>query len=135
MRRAFTLLPLFCLLFSQPAQASVDRLTALGGLSQAILDDSNGFVFPATISEWPRFEVELFDDWAGVAYPISAQHTLGLFFNRKTSDLDDFTAYIQQNGSDLFRAMSPSPWFDLAPMLHHAARPANLRIIWLSFEW
>ena len=114
MRHAFNLLSLFCLLFSQSAQASVDRLTALGGLSQAILDDSNGFIFPATISEWPRFEVELFDDWAGVAYPISAQHTLGLFFNRKTSDLDNFTAYIQQNGSDVFRAMSPSPWFDLA---------------------
>ena len=114
MRHAFNLLSLFFLIFSQSAQASVDRLTALGGLSQAILDDSNGFVFPATISEWPRFEVELFDDWAGVAYPISAQHTLGLFFNRKTSDLDNFTAYIQQNGSDVFRAMSPSPWFDLA---------------------
>lgn len=114
MPRLLSFLCLFFILLSAQAQASVDRLTALGGLSQAILDDSNGFIFPATLGEWPRFEVELFDEWAGVAYPLSVRHTFGLFFNRPTANLSDFSTYIQQNGSDLFRAMAPSPWFDMA---------------------
>ena len=114
MHRILSILCLLLVFSSTPAVASVDRLTALGGLSQALIDDSNGFVFPASLGEWPRFEVELFDEWAGLVYPLSKQHTLGLYFNRQTTDLRDFTRYIEENGSDLFRAMTPSPWFDLA---------------------
>lgn len=114
MYRTLRLFLLLSALATLQANASVDRLTALGGLSQALLDDSNGFVFPASLGEWPRFEVELFDDWAGVAFPLSTRHTLGLFLNRPSPDVADLTSYIQQSGSDLFRALSPSPWLDLA---------------------
>ena len=96
------------------AQASVYRLTALGNLNQALLDDSNSSIYPASLSEWPRFAVELTDDWAGVAYPLSGRHTLGLFFNRPTAEVADLKAYILDSGSELLRALNPSPWFDLA---------------------
>ena len=115
MLRSLNVLSLvFALLYSTPASASVDRLTALGGLNRATIDDSNSFLFPATISEWPRFEVELFDEWAGIAYPLSNRHTLGLFFNRRPSNLNEFSNYIRQSGSDLFQSMVPSPWIDIA---------------------
>ena len=104
-------------------QASVDRLTALGDLNQALLDDSNSFIYPASLSEWPRFAVELYDDWAGVAYPLSSRHSLGLFFNRPTAEIADLAAYVQDSGSDLFRALNPNPWFDLA---YNFAPRANL---------
>lgn len=114
MCRTLRTLILSTLFLMSEAGASVDRLAVLGGLSQSLLDDSNSFIFPATLSEWPRFEVELFDDWAGVAYPLSPQHTLGLFFNRPTPELATFNETISQNGSDLFRTLSPNPWLDLA---------------------
>ncbi len=114
MCRTLRIFVLTALFFICEAGASVDRLAVLGGLSQPLLDDSNSFIFPATLSEWPRFEVELFDDWAGVAYPLSPQHTLGLFFNRPTPELATLNEAISQNGSDLFRSLSPSPWLDLA---------------------
>lgn len=114
MYRTLRLFLLLSALATLQVNASVDRLTALGGLSQALLDDSNGFVFPASLGEWPRFQVELFDEWAGVAFPLSTRHALGLFFNRPSPEVADLRSYIQQSGSDLFRALNPSPWFDLA---------------------
>ena len=114
MCRTLRILILSTLFLIPEAGASVDRLAVLGGLSQPLLDDSNSFIFPATLNEWPRFEVELFDDWAGLAYPLSPQHTLGLFLNRPTPELATLNETISQNGSDLFRALSPSPWLDLA---------------------
>jgi hypothetical protein len=39
---------------------------------------------------------------------------VGLFFNRPTSQNAAFNEYIRQRGSDLFRALDPVPWFDLA---------------------
>jgi hypothetical protein len=107
-----------------PLQASAERLIALGGDPRLLLDDGNVFVYPATSLEWPRLEVALFADWAGVLYPLSSGQALGLFFNRPTPQLERFSAYLTQEGSAALQELEPRPWVDvlyglrLRPHLH-----------------
>ncbi len=96
------------------AHASSERLRALGGSSEMILDNSNAFIYPASAIEWPHFSVSLFDNWGGALYPLGDKQIIGLFFNRPTSQLETLNKYIQSTGSDVFRQLEVKPLLDLA---------------------
>lgn len=101
------------LLWASPSWGSGVRLASLGGETRLLLDTTNLFTYPALAREFPHVAVELFDDWAGVVYPLSPAHTVGVFFNRPTEQLDRLTDYVSQTGSARFRQLQPRPWVDL----------------------
>jgi hypothetical protein len=96
-----------------PSWGSGVRLASLGGETRLLLDTTNLFTYPSLASRFPHVAVELFDDWAGVAYPLSPGHTVGVFFNRPTEPLDRLSDYLRQTGSAQFRRLEPRPWVDV----------------------
>ena len=112
LRRSLILLFTLALSLS-PALASSNRLAALGGEARFLLDTSNLSIYPATALEFPHLGIELFDDWGGIAYPLTAGQTLGIFFNRPTAQLTRLNAYVRQTESPLFKDLEPQPWIDL----------------------
>ena len=104
----FSLLAFLC-----PATASTNRLAALGGETRLLLDTSNLFLYPASAPEFSHLGVDFFDDWGGVTYPLRPTHTLGLFLNRPTPQLERFNTYLRQEGSPVFRELEARPWADL----------------------
>jgi hypothetical protein len=93
--------------------ASPIRVTTLGGESRLLVDETNLFIYPALAGTVPHTAVELFDDWAGIAFPLNKRHTAGLFLGRPTAALTRFNGYLGQSGSDLFRSLEARPWIDL----------------------
>ena len=112
LRRSLILLFTLALSLS-PALASSNRLAALGGEARFLLDTSNLSIYPATALEFPHLGIELFDDWGGIAYPLTAGQTLGIFFNRPTAQLTRLNAYVRQTESPLFKDLQAQPWVDL----------------------
>lgn len=109
--------------FLPPAvHASSERVIALGGSSEMLIDNSNAFIYPASAVEWPHFAVSLFEHWGGALYPLGDKQVLGLFFNRPTPQLETLNNYIQNAGSDVFRQLEMTPILDLtyARALHPA---------------
>ena len=111
--RGLTLFCALCALGASQTWGSGVRLASLGGETRLLLDTTNLFTYPALAIEFPHVAVELFDDWAGVAYPLSPGHTVGVFFNRPTERLDRLSDYLSQTGSAQFRQLEPRPWIDL----------------------
>jgi len=118
---AFLILALHVFLPEQ-THASPERVRALGGSSEMLIDNSNTFIYPASALEWPHFAVSLFDNWGGALYPLGKQQVLGLFFNRPIPQLEHINSYIQSTGSDTFKQLDAQPWVDLA--YARALRPA-----------
>lgn len=95
------------------AHASSERVIALGGSSEMLIDNSNAFIYPASAVEWPHFAVSLFEHWGGALYPLGDNQVLGLFFNRPSPQLETLNSYIQNAGSDVFRQLEMTPILDL----------------------
>jgi hypothetical protein len=104
----------FQVFLSTPTYASSERVSALGGSPEMLLDNSNIFIYPASAVEWPHFAVSLFENWGGALFPIGERQVFGLFFNRPTPQLKHLNAYIQSTGSDVFSQLDTRPWFDLS---------------------
>ena len=104
---------ILCLSVAASSDASPIRVTTLGGESRLLMDETNLFIYPALAGIVPHAAVELFDDWAGIAFPLNKQHTAGLFLGRPTAQLGRFNSYLSQSGSDRFRSLEAKPWIDL----------------------
>ena len=104
---------ILCFALTATVDASSIRVATLGGESRLLVDETNIFIYPARASLLPHAEVELFDDWAGIAFPVIERHTVGLFLNRPTTQLARFNSYLDVSGSDLFRSLEAKPWIDL----------------------
>ena len=100
------------LLLASSLSASPVRVATLGGESRLLLDSTNLFDYPALVRQLAHADIELFDDWAGIALPVGKKHGVALFLNRPDAGLDELSAYLSDTGSRLFRALEPKPWFD-----------------------
>ena len=69
--------------------ASPVRVATLGGDRRLLLDSTNLFDYPALLRQLAHVDIELFDHWAGIAVPITAQHGVALFLNRPDDGLDE----------------------------------------------
>ena len=96
-----------------PTHASTYRLAAVGNESRLLADDTNIFLYPGTIAEFPHIEVDLFGDWGGGIYPLANSHVFGLFLNRTPPQLERLNAYLGNNGSRAFRQLEARPWMDV----------------------
>mgnify|MGYP000550648259 CR=1 FL=1 len=99
-------------LFATSVCASPVRVATLGGDSRLLLDSTNLFDYPALVRQLAHADVELFDDWAGVALRVGERHGVGLFLNRPDEELDELSAYLAGTGSQLLRSLEPRPWLD-----------------------
>ena len=99
-------------LFATSVCASPVRVATLGGDSRLLLDSTNLFNYPALVRQLAHADVELFDDWAGVALRVGKRHGVGLFLNRPDEELDELSAYLADTGSQLLRSLKPRPWLD-----------------------
>ena len=99
-------------LFATSVCASPVRVATLGGDSRLLLDSTNLFNYPALVRQLAHADVELFDDWAGVALRVGKRHGVGLFLNRPDEELDELSAYLAGTGSQLLRSLEPRPWLD-----------------------
>ena len=114
-RRHHLLLVGVCLLIFNPGEVSASplRVATLGGDSRLLVDPTNIFVYPSLAGEMPHAVVELFDNWAGIAFPVTDSHAAGLFLNRPTDSLERLNLYLDQTGSRLFRSLEAEPVADL----------------------
>ncbi|HJP29582.1 MAG: hypothetical protein QF689_14645 [Candidatus Latescibacteria bacterium] len=92
--------------------ASPVRVATLGGDRRLLLDSTNLFDYPALLRQLAHVDIELFDHWAGIAVPITAQHGVALFLNRPDDGLDELSTYLTGTGSPLLRSLEPRPWLD-----------------------
>ena len=100
------------LLLTACVSASPVRVATLGGDSRLLLDSTNLLHYPALVRQLAHANVELFDDWAGVAVPLGTRHGAGLWLNRPDESLGALSTYLDSTGSLLLRALNPRPWFD-----------------------
>ena len=107
-------LAMVCLIAAMlcPVQASPVRIATLGGDSRLVLDSTNLFDYPALVRQMAHADIELFDDWAGIALPIGTRHGIALFLNRPDDGLDELANYVSTTGSPLLRSLHPRPWLD-----------------------
>ena len=99
-------------LFATSVCASPVRVATLGGDSRLLLDSTNLFDYPALVRQLAHADVELFDNWVGVALRVGERHGVGLFLNRPDEELDELSAYLAVTGSQLLRSLEPRPWLD-----------------------
>lgn len=100
------------LLFTGSLAASPVRVATLGGDSRLLLDSSNLFHYPALARQLAHADVELFDDWAGIAVPLGSRHAVAVFLGRPDAGTEQLTTYLQDTGSRLMRTLRPSAPFD-----------------------
>jgi hypothetical protein len=100
------------LILSTSLCASPVRVATLGGDSRLLLDSTNLFDYPALVRQLAHADVELFDDWAGIALRVGERHGVALFLNRPDEGLDELSAYLDSTGSRLLRSLEPRPWLD-----------------------
>ncbi|MDA0338037.1 MAG: hypothetical protein O2782_22940 [bacterium] len=91
--------------------ASPVRVATLGGDSHLLLDSSNLYHYPALVRQLAHVNVELYDDWVGVAIPIGRRHGVALMLNRP-DEVQELSAYLRTTGSRLLRSLNPEPWLD-----------------------
>jgi len=58
---------LVCTSFGQ-STASTSRLRAMGNETRIMMDDTNLFVYPSAMVNYPEVIAEPFDNWGGVIY-------------------------------------------------------------------
>ncbi len=122
----------FILVFANVIYGSTSRLRSLGGETRILKDDTNIFVYPSLVMEYPQVIAEPFDlddspSWAGATYKIGKTSTVGIMFRRplRTADeLSTFLANADTSGtSEIFSDVSSdtrvrlsrmdlSSWFD-----------------------
>ncbi len=100
------------LLLASCVSASPVRVATLGGDSRLLLDSSNLYHYPALVRQLAHVDVELFDDWVGIAVPIGSHHGMALMLNRPDEVQQEISAYLQSTGSRLLRSLRPTPWLD-----------------------
>jgi len=81
-RRAGLRLAITILALVSCVSASSVRVATLGNDSRLLLDSSNLLYYPALVRQLAHANVELFDDWAGIAVPVGERHGAALFLNR-----------------------------------------------------
>lgn len=110
-RTAVLLLIASCLVVSDLGASTV-RVTTLGGDSRLLLDSTNLFHYPALARQLAHANVELFDDWGGIAAPIGDRHGVALFLRRPEAGQQRLSTYLQGTGSRLLRSLRPTAPFD-----------------------
>ena len=111
--RAGALMALASLAFAIPASASPIRVSSLGGESALLLDKTNLLRYPALARTFAHADIELFDDWAGAVIPVGNASAIGLYLNHPTVATDHLNSYIATTGSQTFRSLRPTPWFEV----------------------
>ena len=98
--------------FAPPAAASPIRVRSLGGEAALLLDKTNLLRYPALARTFAHADIEIFDEWAGAVIPLGSTSAIGLYLNRPTLATDHLNSYVATTGSENFRALRPSPWFE-----------------------
>jgi hypothetical protein len=108
----WALMALASLAFAPPAAASPIRVRSLGGEAALLLDKTNLLRYPALARTFAHADIEIFDEWAGAVIPLGSTSAIGLYLNRPTLATDHLNSYVATTGSENFRALRPSPWFE-----------------------
>ncbi len=95
------------------AFGSENRLRALGGERRLLTGTSAIHLYPATAPDFPHFAVEVFEEWGGGIYRLGTRHSIGLFLNRTSPELDTFNERIEDRGSVLFGELELNPIADV----------------------
>ena len=111
------------------AHGSTSRLRSLGNETRILKDDTNIFVYPSLVMEYPQVIAEPFDlgdslSWAGATYKIGKTSTVGIMFRRplrNAEELSDFLANattseafssVPADSRERLSRMDLSSWFD-----------------------